>query len=386
MNILWCSNWAAQSSYAIQSRLIVPRLQKLGHQVTVFELSSGPRLPYQVNGITVLSPSHDALGNDIIVDHAMRSKADAVITLMDVWRFQPDVWRKVPFYPHAPIDHTPVTPGVRASLSAARRVIAMSLFGMTELKKIGAQPLYVPLAYDPAIWHPRDKQAAREALHIPPDAFWVSFVGVNDSIPSRKGIPELLSAWQSFSSRYPSATLYMHTALHGNLPINGIGGVKIDALMATLALDPARVKIVDQYEYRTGIKHEQLATMIAASDVVILPSRGEGFGLPLIEAQASGIPVITTRTAAGTELVKAGWLIDGESEWSYQDAFWMRPGILSITECLEAAYQQRDNPALRQLAIEGVREYAVDNVVQKYWKPVLTQLAEASLEALQVTA
>lgn len=382
---MWASNYAAQSSYALQSHLFVPRLQALGHKVTVFELSNGQRKPYQTEqGITVLSSAFDPLGNDAILDYCARMEIDATISLMDVWRFDPNIWKEVPFFPQTPIDHSPVPPGVLHALSAARKVIAMSQFGVTELKKCRIDPLYVPLAYNPAVWHPRDKQECRAKLGIPPEAFWVSFIGVNDSIPSRKGIPELLSAWQLFSPSHPDAVLYLHCGAHGNLPINGIGGVRIDHLMGVLGLDPERIKMVDAYEYRTGIKSEKLAEMVSASDAVILPSRGEGFGLPILEAQAAGIPVITTRCAAQEELLQAGWFIEGESEWSYQDSFWMRPGILSTVEALEHAYEQRNNPNLRQIAIEGVKDYEVDNVVQKYWRPALETIAEISLDSLKV--
>ncbi len=380
---MWASNYSAQSSYALQSQLFIPYFQRLGHKVTVFELSNGQRKAYSANGVNVLSTLHDPLGNDIIVDHAIRAEAHAVITLMDVWRFNPEAWQRVPFVPWTPIDHTPVPPAVANVLQVARRIIAMSQFGMKELKKIGAKPLYVPLAYDPAVWHPQDKQRARAEIGLPANAFWVTFIGVNDSIPSRKGIPELLSAWQIFSPRHPDAILYLHTATNGNLPINGIGGVKIDHIMTILGLNPDTVKVADPYEYRTGIKTERLAQMVSASDVVILPSRGEGYGLPLVEAQAAGIPVITTKFGAQEELMKSGWFIEGESEWSYQDAFVMRPGIMSIVEALENAYEQRGNPTLAKLAIEGVKEYEVANVVNKYWKPALVEIAETMLEALQ---
>lgn len=382
MKIIWASNYSAQSSYAIQTRMLVPRLKALGHDMIVFELSNGTRLPYQAGGVKILSVVQDPLGNDVIEDYALRSQAHAVITLMDVWRFDPNTWKQVAWFPYAPIDHTPVPPLVANALNAARKVIAMSQFGVQELKRADCEALYVPLCYDPAVWQYQEKADARARAGIPEQPFWVTFVGVNDSIPSRKGIPELLTAWQAFIEHHPDAVLYLHTSLHGNLAQSNIGGVKIDALLTSLRLTPNNVKIVDEYEYRTGVPHKKLATLMAASDVVILPSRGEGFGLPLIEAQAVGTPVITTKFAAQQELCKAGWLIEGESEWSYQDSFWLKPGILSILECLEVAYQRRKDNRLRQIAADSVRDYQVDNVVQKYWRPTLKTIAEMSLEAL----
>lgn len=386
MKILWCSNWSAQSSYALQSQLFVPRLKALGHDITVFELSNGTRRAYESNGVKVLSCVADPLGNDVIRDYAIRTKADAVITLIDVWRFDAATWSQVPWYPYCPIDHTPVPPAVVGALNGARKVIAMSKFGVEELAKVGCEALYAPLAYDPKVWYPADKAATRASLGMPDDVFWVSFVGVNDSNPSRKGIPELLTAWQMFASNHPDAVLYLHTAMHGNIPVNGaIGGVKIDHLMNSLNLNDNQVKMVDQFEYRTGIQTSKVAAIMAASDVVVLPSRGEGFGLPLIEAQAVGTPVITTKFAAQQELVKAGWMVEGESEWSYQDSFVLKPGILSLVEALENAYEQRNNKHLRQIAAEGVVDYQIDNVIAKYWKPALTTLAEVTLEALKAS-
>jgi glycosyltransferase involved in cell wall biosynthesis len=382
MRILWASNWSAQSSYALQSQLFVPRLKAMGYDVTVFELSNGTRRPYQDKGITIVPAVFDALGNDIVRDHVIHLKADVVITLMDVWRFNPNVWSTVPWFPWTPVDHTPVPPGVIQALAGARRVIAMSQFGAEELRKVDIEPLYVPLAYDPDIWHPMDKVAVRRELGLPEDVFWVTFVGVNDSNPSRKGIPELLSAWQSFAPSHRDAVLYLHTASAGNLAINGIGGVRIDQIIKTLHLDARQLRMVDEYEYRTGIPTKKLAKMVAASDVVILPSRGEGFGLPLLEAQASGVPVITTRFAAQEELLKAGWYVEGESEWSYQDAFAVRPGILSTIEALDAAYAARGDTRLSKIAADSVKDYAVDTVTAKYWPSILEQLAETTLEAL----
>ena len=47
----------------------------------------------------------------------------------------------------------------------------------------------------------------------------------------------------------------------------------------------------------------QLALRYSACDVTILPTRGEGFGFPIAESMACGVPCITTDYAAGQELV-----------------------------------------------------------------------------------
>lgn len=44
---------------------------------------------------------------------------------------------------------------------------------------------------------------------------------------------------------------------------------------------------------------------------------GEGFGIPIIEAQAAGCPVIVTDCTAMTELCLSGWLIEKGTDFMH---------------------------------------------------------------------
>lgn len=58
---------------------------------------------------------------------------------------------------------------------------------------------------------------------------------------------------------------------------------------------------------------EQVAQVLAGASLLIFPSLYEGFGLPVLEAMASGIPVVLTRAAALPEVAgAAGTYIDAE--------------------------------------------------------------------------
>lgn len=384
MKVLWASNYSSQSGYASQARMIVPRLKAAGHQMTVFELSNGQRLPNEIGGIQVLPVGLDPLGSDLMLNHAQAMRAHAVISLVDAWGLNGDVMKRVAWYPMTPVDTQPAAPRVVDALKSAKRPIAIAQYGVQELRRAGYDPYYIPHVVDPAVWYPRDKQRARAAINFANERFMVSFVGVNDSTPNRKGIPELLMAWQIFTERHPDALLYLHTAEHGNLPVSNIGGVRIDVMLKTFGINPQTVHMVEQYRYRTGIPHSELANIAAASDVFILPTRGEGFGLPLLEFQRVGTPVITTNCCTGLELCFSGWLVDGEPEWSVQDCVVTKPGVASIVDALEAAYAERDNPQRRAKAIEGARAYDVDTVMAKYALPVMELIAEEILDTLKI--
>lgn len=389
MRILWASNFTTQSGYSNQAQMLVDGLVQAGHRVDVLELGGGGGVPHRVplahgGSVQIIPPTLDPLGSDLVIDHARQLRSDAVLSLVDAWGLRPEVWGQLPWYPIAPIDHTPVPPAVLRSLQACRQPVAISKFGFDEMRKAGLNPFYLPHAVDPTVFHPMDQRTARQQVSAEMDAFWVSFVGVNDSVPSRKGIFELLAAWSIFSAAHRDARLYMHTAEQGNLPVNNVGGVRIDELMRQMDIDPRTVKLVQQYEYRTGIPQSFLAQMASASDVFVLPSRGEGFGLPLIEFQRCGCPVITTDFAAGAELCASGWRVEFEPAWTWQNAVNANPSIASIVENLEKAYAARGDMRYRLQAIEFARNYDVDVVIQRYALPLIRAIAERELDLVKV--
>ena len=63
--------------------------------------------------------------------------------------------------------------------------------------------------------------------------------------------------------------------------------------------------------------HDDLPLALAAADALVLPSRHEAFGIVLIEAMASGIPVIACRVPGPADIVEdgdTGWLVpDGDT-------------------------------------------------------------------------
>jgi glycosyltransferase involved in cell wall biosynthesis len=88
--------------------------------------------------------------------------------------------------------------------------------------------------------------------------------------------------------------------------------------------------------------HERVADWIAACDVLCQPSLREGFGQTVLEALATGRPVVATRIGGPRELVtpEAGVLVDPGS-------------VESIQAGLDAALElPRPNRAGREIAEE----------------------------------
>lgn len=383
MRILWASNYSSQSAYSQQSRMLVPRVHQAGHQVTVLELGGGPSMPKMMGEIQVVPCGQDMLGHDVVQEYARRLASDVVITLTDAWGLNPEVMKPLNWCPFVPVDHTPVPPAVRSALSGARVPIAISRFGEEQLRKAGFSPLYFPHVVDPAVWHPVDRIKARQQLNIPLDKFLVAFVGVNDSLPSRKGIPELLAAWSIFAPQHSDAMLYLHTSERGNSHISPWHGVRIDEISRTFELNERQLTLVNQHDYKTGITQQYLALMANAADVLVLPTRGEGFGLPVLEFARCGCPAIVTDFASSPELCFTGWRIDWEPSWSQHNAIHAHPSAASIVDALQAAYDDRGNEMRRAATVEAARAYDVDNVMALYGLPAMRILGEMMLESVR---
>jgi glycosyltransferase involved in cell wall biosynthesis len=73
--------------------------------------------------------------------------------------------------------------------------------------------------------------------------------------------------------------------------------------------------------FRGGISDADLVAGLSASDVLIMGSRHEGFGVPVIEAMTMGLPVVANQEGALPEIVgDAGLLVDATDPYALADA------------------------------------------------------------------
>jgi glycosyltransferase involved in cell wall biosynthesis len=162
-------------------------------------------------------------------------------------------------------------------------------------------------------------------------------VAANKGFPARKSWPEALAAFAGFYSRHPDALLYLHTT---RTPFGSNGaGIYFDDLIDAVGLPREAVTFVDEGELAVGIPDAQMADVYRASDVLLMPSMGEGFGLPLLEAQACGCPVIAQDCSAMSELVKNGVLVQPiQPFWLPQLRYWWQLASVDRVEMLRLAH------------------------------------------------
>lgn len=374
--LLWHSNagWTS-TGYGQQTGLFTPLLAD-HYDVTVSAFYGLEGAPLQLNEkIRVLPGRGQTFGNELIRGHAQTVfggdlRGGLVLTLLDVWVLDPSIWGQLNVCSWVPVDHEPAPPRVVNYFRASGAVpIAMSRFGQKQLEEFN--PLYVPHGIDTEVFRPVEN--ARQLLGLDPDAFLVGVVAANKGF-RRKCLPEILEAFARFYAKRPDAKLYLHTETSG---IDG--GVNIVNVINALRLPPEAVIVADQYRLQYNPPSPmQMAALFSAFDVLLSPSRGEGFGIAPLEAQACGTPVIVSDFSAQPEVCGSGWLVDGKREWTEQQAWQFLPDVGDIVHALERAYLL-DESSRRQFADKArdhALEYDAKRIVDQHFLPALEEVGE----------
>jgi glycosyltransferase involved in cell wall biosynthesis len=190
--------------------------------------------------------------------------------------------------------------------------------------------------------------------------------------PVRKGLAEQFEAFARFHANHPDSILAVHAQ-----PENK-SGLNLNQIALQLGISCA-VSFPDTYRHAMFmITQENMVDWYRGLDVFSMCSFGEGFGIPLIEAQACGIPVVTTDASATSELCGAGWLVSGTRWWHHtHNAWWARPEVPDIYHAYEAAYEAKMNGTLPgKQAREFALQYDAGRVLKEFWIPALAEIEQ----------
>lgn len=363
------------TGYGTQAAQLSKRLIADGHEVGFIAnwgLSSGP--PQHWGGMPVFPQGLTGYSLDTAnfwADHWLQGRG-LVICLYDTWplRDQPDLFANHDAWYWCPVDHAPAPPGV-IEWTRSHNTIAMAKFGQEQLAAAGVESIYIPHAIESGVFRPTESDI-RSLMDVPDDAHLTAVVMANiGQVPPRKRWFENLMAWRIFANRHPDAYLYLHTFMRHPR------GIDLPSFISMWGLPADRVRIVDQGAMVGGlVSNEQLAAIYSAADVTLMATAGEGFGVPAIESQACGTPVIVTDFSAQSELVGAGWKVPYITDWDYaQGSAHALPDVDGIVDALEQSYVASKDPAatakLHAAAIANAAQYDADKVYAERWRPFI---------------
>jgi glycosyltransferase involved in cell wall biosynthesis len=178
----------------------------------------------------------------------------------------------------------------RRFLKKAKRVITVSEYSKTDIiqhyplaeQKITVIPGAAKTIFQPADW--QQKQAVKEKYTAGTEYFICT-----GGIHPRKNLMNLLKAFSLFKK-------WQHSNM--KLVVAGRLAWQYNDIIEKLKT----------YKYRSDViltgylPDEELAKLTASAYAMVYPSFFEGFGLPIVEAMQSGVPVITSNTSSMPEV------------------------------------------------------------------------------------
>ena len=149
----------------------------------------------------------------------------------------------------------------------------------------------IPNGVNTELFTPGDRTEACRLLGLDPDRPKIIFVGNFTKI---KGVEYLIQSMTVVLKEYPDCELILLGAQPGNKYL-----MKYNKLIESIGIKNA-IRIVRM------VPHENLPPWMQASDLLVLPSIREGFGLVIAEALACGRPVVATKSGGPESIVEKG--------------------------------------------------------------------------------
>lgn len=144
------------------------------------------------------------------------------------------------------------------------------------------QPEVIPCGYNPAIFHPGDREAAKARWGIPSDSPVIAYVGRFDP---GKGLKTLMEAFEQLRE-HPDLQLI----LAGGFVPGGSDEAEYTRWRSWVSAQPWNNRV----HWLGRMDSEDVADVYRAASIVVVPSRYESFGMVALEAMACGTPVVAS--------------------------------------------------------------------------------------------
>lgn len=194
-----------------------------------------------------------------------------------------------------------LTTQVKDTLLGYDRLLAYTLFGKQIIENtIGREVDWIPHGYDHEVFQPRGRAAGRAILGVNETD---TLIGCVMSNQGRKDWATAFGAIAQLRNSNPALKFWAHTDVierYWNLMALAFDFGIQNSIVVT----------------QTGMfNSEQLSYLYSACDITMLPSLGEGFGYPIVESLACGVPVVHGNYGGGAELLPdRNWLVEPVTE------------------------------------------------------------------------
>lgn len=352
----WHSIFNFENGYAITSREIALALDRLGVEVN-YRYVYGPGTPFPLE-----EPAHSNHYMLNIMRQRPFGQAEVQVVYAQGDVFFKNSGRYRVGYTMLETDRIPEEWAHQAN--QMDEVWVPSHFNLETFRESGVtRPIHVvPLGVDINYFHP--------AVRVYPVEDVFVFLSIFEW-GERKAPEILLRAFNDEFSAREDVVLVVKT-------FNRDPGVDIYQQIRDLGLDPRGGQII--VSLNEIVPRYQLGALYRSCDCFVLPTRGEGWGMPILEAMACGVPVIATYWSAQTEFMtpensfplEIEGLVPARAKCPYYQGFrWAQPSYEHLRYLLRFVYENQEQArrvgarAAREVAEKWTWEHTAQRIIER---------------------
>ena len=365
--IVWFGDMVGLSGFGRIGNEVTKRLSQRGYVVQGAAINyTGWPVRHNLDHIWPLG------GQDMwngLVNIVNSFQPDLIISCQD-FPYHQTIWNgckidfsKVKWVFITPIDGTPIHPDWVKICDFADGRMVISKFGVEALRQVGKRVDLCHPGVDVGEFFPataEDKKSLREAAGYSESDYIVGSMCMNQG---RKAIPPMIAAFHEFAKDKPEAKLML------DMDSVSPAGWDIPSLLTQMGWtdeEKKRVKYRQDLFVKDGKQNEEMLPLrnrYCLLDTHMVISHREGFGLPLMESMACGIPTMALDWCSGTEIVGEGRgyvvkkieYMENGTWGGAKDAF---PDMTNLVEGLNYFYQNKESASA--IAKKGL-EWAAKN-------------------------
>ncbi len=301
-------------------------------------------------------------------------KPDVLLALGDAWmlNYIKDIPNRKTFkyIQYMPIDGGPIPEYWLEWLYHIDQLVLYANYGVEELSKVTdkIKPDMIYHGNHPDRYFPISKENKKDIFSkigywkvtgpfevgqkngLEEDDFVVGIIARNQP---RKNYDRVLKSFAEFAKDKPNVKLWIHAALKD-------AAYNLANLVYMLKLQD-KVCFSPNYSIGKGMSEKQLNMLMNMFDVHFLPCQGEGFGLPILENMACGVPQIVPDYSSHVEWCKPASILiplDKLDDFSIGMPHPVDRALPKISECVKCLNEIYNNKELREELSKNARSIA----------------------------
>ena len=295
--------------------------------------------------------------------HVETRKPDFVLGIGEAWSmysYKDIKFGDTKLLMHIPVDGEPFDTTLSTVSQMADLMVPASHYGkkVLSINNVGAcEP--IPHSFDDGVYYQFkqiQRDAARAKFKFTDDLFVIGFVGRQQE---RKNLMALIIAFEKFARDKPDVRLLLNITIDKYSDFNLVHMVKFMGL-------GDKVLIIKS----NNLSEADMASMYNAMDMYVSTSCSEGFNIPVLEAQACGVPCAVSDYSAHAELVRDhGILIDiADYRPMQNNIYWAYVDIDKTVAAMDNYYnnintRRKDGTNAKKF----VNKYYTNKVVNDLW-------------------